>query len=374
MNILVLNPILFSGEKNSIPQVESIKDTMIYNMCLALIGLGHRVTLLAIDDYRPTKEESQDFEIVYFKNNFSGILPAALPFSKQMYSYLKKHSSGFDMILSSEVFAFHSLFAALIAPGKTLIWHELVAHQRKMKTIPSRIWHSVVVPIFFRKTRIVVGRSEKAVSFVSKFMSNVSETYVDHGISLSKFRLSASKKRQFISTGQLIPRKQIGTIVEVFNQFLQLPGYGDFQLLLAGRGFLENELRQQVKDLGIEDRVIFCGFLAHEALSLHLSESYASLINTNNDLNMVSIPEAIVSGTPVICNKVPALAEFINKHQLGIAKNEWGATELVSVVENQAYRDNCVLMRDHLSTTNAAAKLVEIFLEEGKKKERRLNF
>ena len=34
MKVLILNPILFTADNNVIPKVKSIKDTMIYNMCL----------------------------------------------------------------------------------------------------------------------------------------------------------------------------------------------------------------------------------------------------------------------------------------------------------------------------------------------------
>lgn len=34
MRILILNPILYTAESNAIPTVSSIKDTMIYNLCL----------------------------------------------------------------------------------------------------------------------------------------------------------------------------------------------------------------------------------------------------------------------------------------------------------------------------------------------------
>ena len=44
MKVLILNPILFTADNNVIPQVKSIKDTMIYNMCLGFKRLGHDVT------------------------------------------------------------------------------------------------------------------------------------------------------------------------------------------------------------------------------------------------------------------------------------------------------------------------------------------
>ena len=47
MRILILNPILYTAENNTIPTVSSIKDTMIYNLCLGFKQLGHDITLAA---------------------------------------------------------------------------------------------------------------------------------------------------------------------------------------------------------------------------------------------------------------------------------------------------------------------------------------
>lgn len=49
MRILILNQILYTADNNTIPVVSSIKDTMIYNMCLGFVDAGHTVTLAAAD-------------------------------------------------------------------------------------------------------------------------------------------------------------------------------------------------------------------------------------------------------------------------------------------------------------------------------------
>lgn len=361
MNILILNPILYSGDGNKIPKVKSIKDTMIYGMCLGFKSLGHNITLIAVDEYRPIENEKYDFEILFFKNNLKNILPSALPYSQGMYKYIKRHGKNYDMILSSETFGFHSLFAALYVPGNTAIWQELNLHQHKFHTIPSKIWHNIIVPMFFKKIRVVIPRSESAYIFISRYMRSVSNVKVDHGINIEKFKVAESKKRQFISVAQFIYRKNIDGIIRKFYEFIQDVQYGDFKLFLAGRGPMESELRDLVSELGINHKVNFLGFLDHKELNHFISESYAFLVNTRQDLNMVSIPESIVAGTPVITNMVPALANYINENRLGIAKDDWGKNEMSMVIENKEYQNNCILFREKLSTKNAAKTIIDIF-------------
>lgn len=43
---------------------------------------------------------------------------------------------------------------------------------------------------------------------------------------------------------------------------------------------------------------------------------------------MVSIPEAIVSGTPILTNTQPASVEYIRANGLGIVKDNWDEYDL----------------------------------------------
>lgn len=50
MRILVLNPIMYTPHKNIIPKVKSIKDTMMYNMCLGFKQNNHEITLAVAEE------------------------------------------------------------------------------------------------------------------------------------------------------------------------------------------------------------------------------------------------------------------------------------------------------------------------------------
>ena len=100
MNILILNSILYTpdGEGN-IPRVQTIKDTMIYGMCLGFLHLGHSVTLASVEDYRPMETELYDFEVRFFKTEYKRIFqPSVLPYSSEMKQYLKRHHKDFDKL------------------------------------------------------------------------------------------------------------------------------------------------------------------------------------------------------------------------------------------------------------------------------------
>ena len=362
MKILVLNPILFTSTDGSLPKVETIKDTMMYGMCLGFQSLGHEVTLVSYEEYKPIRKESYDFEVLFLKSSGSKFLPNALPLSFELKRYLKAHHQEYDMVLSSEVFAFHTLFAARICPEKTVIWQELTEHQNKFHQIPSKFWHRFVARFFMQKVKAVVPRSTKAYDFIRRYMPMTISTVVDHGINVHKFLYSKTNKRQIISSSQLIYRKNVDGIIRIFADFHRQNGYEDVKLLIAGRGEEEAKLKNLVLELGLKDAVDFLGFLPQAKLNEYIRESMCFLANTRKDLNMVSIPESIVSGTPILTNLQPASAGYIAKEQLGIAKDGWGVAELKKLIDNNDYYvNNCLKYRDKLTSTHSAKMLVDIF-------------
>ncbi|MDR3339256.1 MAG: glycosyltransferase [Candidatus Symbiothrix sp.] len=364
MKILILNSILYTADNYVIPSRDSIKDCMIYNLALGFKELGHQVTLIAASEYKPVKEETYDIDVIFLKSQFKKILlPSVLPFQPKLWSYLLKERKKIDLIISSEVFAFPSLFAVIFAPEKTIIWHELAVHTKKMKSIPSYFWYNVIAKLFYKNTLIIV-RSENAKKFISKYLPHVSTDAVEHGINLQKFRFSKDKKKQFIVVSQLILRKNISNIITKFYHFLQKEVYSDFKLIIVGIGELETELKEQVSQLGIDKNIDFVGFKSHSVLNQLLAESMAMLIDTKQDNNMVSIPESIVSGTPVVTNLIPTNSSTISEYNLGIAKTEWDESDLKDIIDNNDfYVQNCIAKRGDLSSESSALKMITAYLK-----------
>jgi 1,2-diacylglycerol 3-alpha-glucosyltransferase len=360
--ILILNSILRSAQNDVVPQINSIKDCMIYNFALGFKELGYSVTLVAAAEYAPTEKENYEVEVVFIASKLQKIFPiGVLPFQPGIWSFLRKNKAKYDLIVSSDIFAFPSLFAAMQCARKIVVWHELALHPKKMKSLPSRFWYNIVAKLFFRKI-LVVPRSENARKFISKYLSKVSNESVEHGIELNKFQFSKEKRNQFIVVGQLIPRKNIKSIIDKFYRLISDHKYSDFQLIIAGEGVLESELKKQAAELGIKKNVDFVGFKSHSELNKLIAESMAMLIDTKQDNNMVSIPESVASGTPVVTNLVPTNATTINQHQSGIAKTDWQVVDLKEIIENNAfYIQNCLAYRSNLSNVYCAKKLIDIY-------------
>ncbi|MEG1999238.1 MAG: glycosyltransferase [Bacteroidales bacterium] len=362
MRVLIINAILHTAEKGVISKMKSIKDTMIYDLCLGFKSKGCDVVLAAAEDYKPICEEEYPFEVIFFKTSYKGIFqPAVLPLMPTLFRYIKANKGNFDAIISSELFSICSLFAALISPEKTIIWQELGSHNRKMRKIPSKIWYNIITPLFMRKCTVAC-RSEIARSFVSKYHKNITEYIIGHGVNESIFIPKLIKNDNLIVIAQLIPRKNIYSIIEKFSLFIDtFPEYKKYKLYIAGRGPLEEKLKEEAKELGKQDSIVFLGHILHDELNNYLSTAKCLLTNTCLDLNMVSIFEAVASATPVITNLTPYSSYDIKSNNLGVAKNNWDENDIKEIiVNNEYYVNNCYNYRDNITVTASVDKFIRI--------------
>lgn len=359
MKILIINLILHTHEKGVIPRRHTNHDCMIYNMARGFVENGHEVTIAASEEYRALQADEEPFEVVYFPSRLPRVFkPAVLPFPKGLRSLLR--SRNYDLIISSEVFSVGSLMASLASKTPLVIWHELGDHQRFMKQLPSIIWYNFVARLLMRRAR-VVARSEKAREFVARYMPDVAEETVEHGSNSTIFHPGEEADNSFIIVARLVERKQPVKILTSFLEFIKRSGREDYVLHVVGEGPKREEMERMVSEAGAEKNVHFHGFLSHEKFAAIGRRSKGMLVNTLGDLNMVSVSEAILNGTPVLMNTVPLTAGFVNSNRLGIAKADWGADELEEMADRyEEFHSQCVAVGPTLSEKASAAKLVRL--------------
>ena len=359
MNILLINLILYTVEERKIKRRASIKDCLICNIANGFIENGDKVTIIASEDFKPTEEEHFPFDIIYFKSWMPKIFkPDRLPYPKGLRKFLRKNINNYDMVISGETFSMPSVLSASICKEKLYIWQEMSFHQKTLHKLVSKTWHNVVVPIFLRNTKIV-ARSEEARQFISQYSKNVVEEIVRNGANSHHLFPDDISEDYFIVVSRLDARKNVKVTIDQFAKFIKLPAFEHYKLYIIGYGVLEDSLKKQVEALGIANNVLFMGRKSHQELAVHLRHAKGLLINTVEDLNLLTIAEAIISGTPVISNTVPDGMKYINDNHMGIARDNWNENDLVEVATNYvSYHNACVEHRDEMTNVGCAKKMV----------------
>ncbi len=115
----------------------------------------------------------------------------------------------------------------------------------------------------------------------------------------------------FLYVGTLQPRKNLDTLIRAFAQAAAgsaLPP--DVRLVLAGkRGWLERDILTRAQALGIEDRVVFTGYVPSEDLPALLSGATAFVLPSWHEGFGLPLLEAMACDTPVLCSNASSLPE-----------------------------------------------------------------
>lgn len=359
MKIVIINPILYTCETSYIKKVKSIKDSMIYHLCLEIKKQGHTPILIAAKDYQPEPKEKYEFEVIFLETIYKKVFkPNCFPLLKNIKKTLE--NINFDFIISSEVFSMNSLFVSTHYKNKAIIWHELAKHNNILKKFPSIFWYNIIAKKFFKNTRII-ARSENARKFISQYCNNVSEEVIDHGVDLDEFIPLLEKEKQFVVVSQLIKRKNIDGIIKAFHEFSDYNN--EFKLIIIGTGEEENNLKELCRNLDITSTVEFKGQMTHKEIVPILSKSYALVINTEKDNSMLSIVEAIATCTPIITTPIPYNCVYIRSQNLGIISDRITKDDFINMCkENNIYVNNCFNYRNKVSNSYHVSQ----FLKEGK--------
>jgi glycosyltransferase involved in cell wall biosynthesis len=88
----------------------------------------------------------------------------------------------------------------------------------------------------------------------------------------------------------------------------RLPAEAEFHLDIVGAGVLEEELRKQVAEAGLESRIQFLGALAHPQEAMRNWEAFIFATTAGEGFG-IAVAEAMASGLPCVLTDVAALRE-----------------------------------------------------------------
>ncbi len=153
---------------------------------------------------------------------------------------------------------------------------------------------------------------------------------VGNGVDLARFSPIARNEarrslslpadaRILISVGGLVERKGFHRVIDCLPAIAER--FPDIIYLVVGGGSPEGdmsaELKQQVRHLGLADRVVFAGPVAPQDLSRWLSAADVFVLSTRNEGWANVFLEAMACGLPVVTTDVGGNPEVICRQELG---------------------------------------------------------
>lgn len=156
----------------------------------------------------------------------------------------------------------------------------------------------------FRRRVYFHGTSDKEFEEITQILGSCKIIKLPNYLELSP-KYDRPQGRYLLYLGRISPIKSLDKLFEALNiskSFLE----SDYKLLLAGKSVIaeevacENQLRSQVLNLGLQDKIQFLGEVGGVAKDELLSGAYFSFLVSESENFGNVVVEAMAQGTPVV--------------------------------------------------------------------------
>jgi glycosyltransferase involved in cell wall biosynthesis len=258
----------------------------------------------------------------------------------------------FDLVIFPTVYS----FVPVVSRARKIVFiHDLIAETFPQLTVPrlrSRVFWKTKVALGVMQSDVVVTVSEYSrrmllerfklpadrVAIVGAASDPVFRRLQEPELSRQLEALGISGAGRTVTyLGGFGPHKNLEQLVDVFARVSRRPEYGDVRLIMVGEFAREvfhthfSEIQARVQALGIEDRVIFTGYLADEDLVVLLNRSTVLALPSLMEGFGLPAIEAAACGCPVIATTASPLPEVLGEG--GLYADPQSAEQLEKAIE-----------------------------------------
>lgn len=193
-------------------------------------------------------------------------------------------------------------------------------------------------------------------------LSAVPTAVVPNGIPLPCSATAEKWQASFLLLTRLTVEKGVRVVLQAISS---LPRSLDFQLVIAGRGPLEEEMRQAAAD---DPRIRFVGYVTGDAKqALLLQARYLLIPSLWYENAPVAVIEAAAHGVAVIASRIGGLPEFVRDGRTGLLFEPGDATGLAAIMQGlvngaTAFPDLAEACRD-LAERHTVDRMVDGYLD-----------
>ena len=194
-------------------------------------------------------------------------------------------------------------------------------HQRRLKWVKKEC-DRVIVDSRTTKDDLVrlLGFNEKRIRVVYLGVDK---------LKVQSAKLKVKEGNYFLYIGTLQPRKNLLRLIRAFGEIRDREGV---KLVIGGKkGWLYEEIFEEVKRLNLQDKVIFKGFVSEEEKISLMQNALAFVYPSLYEGFGMPVLEAMSAGCPVITSNISSLPEVAGKAALLV--NPHKTEEIVSAMK-----------------------------------------
>lgn len=165
-------------------------------------------------------------------------------------------------------------------------------------------------------------------------------------------------KRYLLYVGAIEPRKNLDTAIKAYSELIKDKDFADFEFLIVGRAGWKNEkIFQLVKDLKLESKVHFVGYVEDEDLPYFYNSAKVFVYLSKYEGFGLPPLEALKCHVPVIAFKNSSLKEILPSIYL-LNKNM--SNELLNMIKKFSINSPAIKPNDTYSWDSCAKNFIEI--------------
>lgn len=237
-------------------------------------------------------------------------------------------------------------------------------HTKPDEEFPGILFGCLRLCSKLRKLKLVVI-SKANQQIACKAFRSTPEEYpcVNNPVELSRF-YSGQKNPEnvtFVSVGRLNPVKNFSLALRAMPRVLsQVP---NARVVIVGDGELAGELREEARELGVAERVIFAGEQSRPEDFLAVADVY--LLTSHVEGLPLSVLEAMASGLPVISTNVGGMPDLVKENGTLIGDDDMDALarEMIRFAKDGALRERCGRESLKMVKEYAADRCAKAYLE-----------
>lgn len=143
---------------------------------------------------------------------------------------------------------------------------------------------------------------------------------------IEKIKPFYSDYKYILSLRRLIPSKGVDILIKAFDKvFVEIP---DLKLMIAGDGSEKDKLNKLVFDLGLQEKVIFCGTVSLEQATALLKSALCTVVPSLSEGGGLVNIEAQAAGCPVVASRVGGIPEYVQDDVSGLLFESGNCDEL----------------------------------------------
>lgn len=252
---------------------------------------GYQVAILLFAGNQVAYPLDEHIEIHISGQASGGDIQLRLKRLKDMRNYYKKNAGCY-------IFAFSvmgAVFSVLAAVG---IQHHLLISERND---PSKYEHQEIRDWAYAKADRVVFQTEEMKSCFEEKIRKKSVVIQNPVADNIPDPYEGNRKKRIVSVGRLEKQKNHKLLIDAFAKFVEQ--YPDYELHIFGVGKLEDELKENARQLGVDKYVFFRGF--SENVKEEIRDSAMFVLSSDYEGISNSMIEALAMGVPVISTDCP---------------------------------------------------------------------